>query len=35
MRVIRQTAEGPRELELDENALIYPGDTIEVERRFF
>lgn len=35
MQVIRQTDDGPQELEVDENALVYPGDTIEVERRFF
>jgi polysaccharide export outer membrane protein len=33
--VIRETANGPIEIEADPNAPILPGDTIEVERRLF
>lgn len=35
MQVVRQTEQGAVELEVEENALVFPGDTIEVERRFF
>jgi polysaccharide export outer membrane protein len=35
IQVVRQTADGPLEMEVEEDALVFPGDTIEVERRFF
>ncbi len=35
MQLIRQNSEGTTEMEVGENALIFPGDTIEIERRFF